>query len=496
LKPTKFARYNKQQVVDDNNNELSTKISSTVLYIIGQSATNFFIMEDVIQAFTCVLRHTYDANDIINNVNTLSDGTALAGDISDNDRLGILDFPDTVTQEANVAASTSLSKAELLERAASSPSELSVGEYRLLEQRFWLDLTAAEKNAQAAAERTLAVSEENWYKVTDQLKKARAMLYDNNEEAALLNAENEEWRRMLADLKEDEKREVESRLATAQPWVKQLWDENQAEKDWGYAVFCDPEAANEEYESKRDGALFNARTATGCGDAIGSRCRLQYLDWPDNPTLKQTSHHDTARERPELVQNDPEPGRVKLVTISNDTKDIYTTSELEARFQVLRHHFIDLRDRPSKRQKTATATQTDRGALRDGILRNVFLVIDQQCVESLLSRMPNVDDAWVYAVDPDYIQPTDTAAESTQPNQYRGYLRVRLQQLVNNFFDARRFHEDEFPMSALWRAAQSSRHHAFVSVKESEQQLWTTSRLVGSALRPEATVSRTVKLSP
>jgi hypothetical protein len=81
--------------------------------------------------------------------------------------------------------------------------------------------------------------------------------------------------------------------------------------------------------------------------------------------------------------------------------------------------------------------QNNRGALRDGILRNVFIVIDQQCVQSLLCRTPNVDDAWVYAVDPDYLQTTDAVTKETQPNEYRGYLRVRLQQLVDNFFDAR-----------------------------------------------------------
>jgi hypothetical protein len=37
----------------------------------------------------------------------------------------------------------------------------------------------------------------------------------------------------------------------------------------------------------------------------------------------------------------------------------------------------------------------------------------------------------------------------TQLTEYRGFMRVRLQQSVNNFFDARRFDEDEFPMQVL-----------------------------------------------
>jgi hypothetical protein len=443
-------------------------------------------MENLIKAFTCVLRYKNDADIIINNVNALLDGTTFAGDISDNDRLGILDLPDTATQEANVAAVTSLSRAELLERAALSPSELSTEEIKFLIQRFWLDPTIAETKAQRAAQQTLAISEEDFYPVTNQLKKVRTMLYDNNEEAALCNAENEEWKRIIAATKEERKREFESQLPFAQAWVRKLWEEDRADKDWGYAVFFAPAAAaNEEYAWRYDGALWNAHLTTGCAGTISSRWRLQYLDWPDSPALKQRPHYDYASEQP--IDIDPEPGRVKRLTLSGDTWDMYTTSELEARFQALRQHFVAVRDHHSERQSTAPNTQ-----LQDGILRNVFLVIDQQCVESLLSDlMPGVDNAWVYAIDPDYQHPTTDAAA----DEYRGYIRVRLQQLVNSFFDVRRFHEDEFSMEELWRAAQSSRHRAFVSVKESERKLWTTSRLVGSALRPEGVVRPTVKLA-
>ena len=83
-------------------------------------------MDHLIEAFTCVIRKTNNSDDIVNNVTTLLDNRSDVTDISNHDRLGILDFPDPVIQEANVAATTSLSKTELLERAASSPSALSV----------------------------------------------------------------------------------------------------------------------------------------------------------------------------------------------------------------------------------------------------------------------------------------------------------------------------------------------------------------------------------
>ncbi|KAG9759598.1 hypothetical protein KCU73_g3308, partial [Aureobasidium melanogenum] len=86
----------------------------------------------------------------------------------------------------------------------------------------------------SAAKRNLfALSQEHLQQATEQLKKVRAMLYDANEEDALWNAEMEDWQRMMDASKQRKKQEVESRLPTAQPWVKRLWDEDQAEKNWG-----------------------------------------------------------------------------------------------------------------------------------------------------------------------------------------------------------------------------------------------------------------------
>lgn len=482
-------------------------------------------MEHLIKTFTCVIRNINNADDILRNVTALLNGSIDVATISDHDRLGVLDFPDTATQEANVAASTSLSKAELLEQATSSPSALNDKEIDLLNQRYWLDLTTARLTGRWAAKRgLLSLSQEHRQQATDQLKKVRAMLYSPKEEDALSNAEMENWRRMMdasEQRKQRQKQEFESRLGTAQPWVKRLWQENKGEKNWGYAVFRDPKAVNEEYEVRKDAVLMNAKNAVGCGQMIGARWRPQYLDWPsDCPILSESPHNRTASERPlnasyveilpvqnnkvlfdqfrsqskELAEDVEKHAQVKTALEANDTRDEDITSELEERFQVLRQHFRNVRDRAPRRQKTASNMQTDLGALEDGILGNVFLVIDERCVSSLCSLTGNVDDMWVYAVDPDYSSPIGTSAVGISSKEYRNYLRVRLQQLVNNFFDARRFHADEFPMQTLWRAAQPSRNSAFVSVKESEQQLWTFDRFVGSALRPEGVARPMVKL--
>lgn len=60
--------------------------------------------------------------------------------ISVHDRLGVSDIPDTVPQEANVAASTNLSRAELLERAASSKPVLRVSLGPFVTRRYKLVL--------------------------------------------------------------------------------------------------------------------------------------------------------------------------------------------------------------------------------------------------------------------------------------------------------------------------------------------------------------------
>jgi hypothetical protein len=72
----------------------------------------------------------------MNDMTALLNGIFNAIAISAYDRLGVLDFPDTASLEANVAASTNFYRAELLERAASSPSDLSAEEIDLLKQRF------------------------------------------------------------------------------------------------------------------------------------------------------------------------------------------------------------------------------------------------------------------------------------------------------------------------------------------------------------------------
>jgi hypothetical protein len=65
---------------------------------------------------------------------------------------------------------------------------------------------------------------------------------------------------------------------------------------------------------------------------------------------------------------------------------------------------------------------------------------------------------WIWAVDPDY------EPENDPTDDYQGYLRVSLKQLVDNFYIARRWQND-LSMKDLWDAAQRDSNKAFASVE-------------------------------
>ncbi|KAK2011613.1 hypothetical protein LZ32DRAFT_618939 [Colletotrichum eremochloae] len=206
---------------------------------------------------------------------------------------------------------------------------------------------------------------------------------------------------------------------------------------WGYAIYCDPDsgADGEDFQCRRDGALQWA----GCSPVAKAK-QEQGRDW----TLYSME---------------------------------WPAGGPDEHFEGLRRDFKTVRD-----------------TLPEGILRNVFLVVDQDSVHSVLyGKMGGsvCDDMWVWAVDPDY-QYRDDKQEIQNPVQdqetatYPGYLRVRLQQLVNNFYAARHSDDGEniVPLETLWACAQKSYERAFVSVREEDFQKWVPTRDVGSCLRP------------
>lgn len=228
-----------------------------------------------------------------------------------------------------------------------------------------------------------------------------------------------------------------------------------------------------------------ARTRVRYGDQLSSAFHVQKLDWP--------GFDHASQDRPENVvqhiqshdeQEFEEMEAARVYTGSRQPDDLVA---LRTKFQLLREHFTSIRDRPRLR-RYGSVDRSRYDALVEGVLSNAFIVIDGAAISSVYTTPQYADDVWVWAVDPDY-NDTDAGSrcdsDSASP-QYCGFLRVRLQQLADKFFEARRFRA-EIPMSELWSASQNSRNEAFVSLDEKEQQAYRSDRMAGSALgKPKA----------
>jgi hypothetical protein len=63
---------------------------------------------------------------------------------------------------------------------------------------------------------------------------------------------------------------------------------------------------------------------------------------------------------------------------------------------------------------------------------------------------------------------------------------VRLQQLLNHFYVARRWHADEWSMDEIWKAAQKDRYnHSFVSTNDEDIFAPNPHREVSAAMRSD-----------
>ncbi|KAL2874111.1 hypothetical protein SGCOL_010699 [Colletotrichum sp. CLE4] len=417
------------------------------------------------------------------------------------DQRRILDFPDPEIQESNIVKSTKLSKEGLLGRAVESPSQLTAAEISLLKNRYWLHISPDEEQEISLATGLIMgpkrISEEEHGKAEKQLRAVRHTLYAENEEKAIDNALAEHWRRENEVWRARQRQETEMALSKAHPWVRRLWEEDNGEKVWGYGIFNDPMAfANNEeaerYTSRRDGVLFHGRGAIGAGSSVISyKWKLQKLEWPSSVNA------DVENDDSHIVDKGDGKHNISGLVIDEVQREERETEERLAKFRVLRERFKSIRDRGLESQTIredvvfSASMQSRTGGLEDGILQNVFLVVDKQSVGSVLGAQGLVDDMWVWAIDPDYDDadelstPIDGPSSPETSGRYRGFMRVRLQQLVNNFFNVRRFRQREFAMKELWEAAQKSKHQAFVSLRDDEARSWSIDRFVGSAMRAQ-----------
>ncbi|KAJ5607270.1 hypothetical protein N7537_003889 [Penicillium hordei] len=407
-------------------------------------------MEHLFPSFIRVIRNLDDATRLLA---TFQEFESNPSAISVEDRVRFLDFPDFSTQEANISAATTLSKEELSKKAAQSPRDLTSSEVELLHSRYWGQISFPEEDIRFDCfENLRLVSNEYYFQTLERLERFRSSFYAEFEADALKNAEAEisRW--------EDKRREAEDRADLAQileyghPWLRQLWQEDEGKKPWGYTIFQsfqwkleDPER-QELYEQKQSNLFHWAHLAIGSGTKIGSRWYLEGLDLPSR--------------------------------IGSDESFLSTLNQLRKQFNYLR-------SQPPKKQAPYLFIDMAEGkidaipeGITEGLLRNVFLYLDHSAAASVLdSRGP--DSVWIWAVDPDYKPKIQDSSSG-----YQGFLRVRLQQLLNHFYVARRWHADEWSMEDLWNAARKDPHNAsFVSMKDEEIFAQNLSREVATAMK-------------
>lgn len=161
---------------------------------------------------------------------------------------------------------------------------------------------------------------------------------------------------------------------------------------------------------------------------------------------------------------------------SDDDADIEFVKDLPQ----LREHFKWVCQQ-KKRLRAHQSKEIDRSGIPRGLLRNVFLVIDEDSVDSILGNPPIVDHAWVWAIDPDYVGDVASMTKDGLRDEYYGYMRVRVQQLVNHFWAE--MYQGERALEELWEAAKLSLDCAFVSMDPEEAKVSKVSMDVGSVLR-------------
>lgn len=95
-------------------------------------------------------------------------------------------------------------------------------------------------------------------------------------------------------------------LQHGHPWLRQLWQEDQGKKRWGYAIFVNPhwKAENldrwDSYDRKSTTSMHMAFSAIASGVTIQSRYTVEPLDWPsETPTedVKLSRHPPPIRNR-------------------------------------------------------------------------------------------------------------------------------------------------------------------------------------------------------
>lgn len=400
-------------------------------------------MEHLFKAFLRVQRGFDTASALLETFNAFENNPAA---LSSEDRIRLLDLPPRSVQDDNIAAVSSLTKAELIQKAIESPKELTREEDYLIQERFWTSMTDDEFNVHYEALAALSeISEDYCNEMEERLRRFQRLLYEEREDEAfesVMKQLSEDGEAATQAYKRSEMEILDTVFEQGKPWLRQLWEEDQDKRPWGFAIFENPHFTSDNrrelYIAEQREAIERSRIAIKAVGLIGEMWQLDNPAWPSELVTGDESFPvivDGLRRKFKELRAQP-PGWQRLYP-RNEIDPIYGGPSEE---ELKQGH-----------------------ALSDGILRNVFLYLDREAAESVLFSRGRVDEMWIWAVDPDYVPSENTTSG------YQGYLRVRLQQLVDNFYTARRWHADALSMEDLWRAAQKDPlNSSFISMNDEE----------------------------
>ncbi|KAF7954895.1 uncharacterized protein EAE97_000154 [Botrytis byssoidea] len=400
-------------------------------------------IEPLLASSMRVLRNQTTLQDLIAAYPSLKE-KSLASPLSltELERRVFLDLPDPEMESANISAATSLSRAELIEKAITDRGSLTDSEVLILKDRFWTSPTQEENSR--ITDGFMDLSEE----AGDEFFDAKALAYLENKEEAFNVGIHEFWGREKAVRNYQLNDVLNAALPYAPEWIKQLYKEGK--QQWGFVCFYDAAAQTIDAERLEEFQFALACTSVQWLKRYHQR-QVEYMTF--NAPATAFAHTATS------MQTEDRSGGITFQDVGSQ----------------FRNAFREILEDPEKYQRREDVTSTTEytGDLEDGIagsgfLTNTFLVFDPVCIDLVVESGYFYDNMRVLAFEAEFPVPGRTYVEG-----YQGYTWVRLDQLVYYFYELRI--KNELGMDKIWEAAKKSQNSAFVSMDPEEALNWSRS---------------------
>ncbi|KAH9213103.1 hypothetical protein DL95DRAFT_447254 [Leptodontidium sp. 2 PMI_412] len=367
--------------------------------------------------------------------------------LSETERRLFLDLPDEDLELATIRSTTGRSREQLIHQALSNPGNLTDGEAMLLGDRFWSPVTEEEHDAVFGG---MAQTSE------DGLDKYFAAREFDPDEAALTIGASEDWKRKQAPEQDRQRAAAEAALPYAKEWIQQLYKSQKS--NWGFVVLYD--AAAQQLGPERLG-YFNSqmedffRTAlmfNGSADIISRKWMMLPFNSPKAAIASEGSGEVFRRAFKDILND------AQAYQNTDDVNSLGTRTE----------YFND-------------------GVSGLGLLTNTFLVIDLECVGSVIvrDRSPLFDEMRIRAYEADF-----PVLGRKYEEGYEGFTWVRLDQLVYNFYELRLMNSSDLGMDKIWKMSQGSRNKAFISMDPEEAGMSITNSNLARGFTRESVLGR------